>query len=103
MVKETKNCDYGKKKTAVAMKTAAMAGEKIAAAIKTAATTRTTAMVETVAAAMETSKIFREGAIIPAKKKTAIVAAEISRKNNAASFNKREKYIWITSNAAAFA
>lgn len=60
-------------------------------------------MVETVVAAMETSKIFRGRAIIPEQKKTAIVAAEISRKNNPASFNKREKYIWITNNAAAFA
>lgn len=81
----------------------AITREKTAAAVKIATTTRTAAAIETVVTATRTPKILRERAIIPAGEKTATVAAKISRKSNAASFNSGEKYIWINDNAAIFA
>ena len=95
----TKTAVTAREETAVAVRTATMAGEEIAAAVGTtaivgtAATTGTTAVVKTAAVMAGASKVFREGAIIAVGEETATVAARISRKGSAASFNGGEKYI----------
>lgn len=76
-----------KKKITAAVKTIATVGKGITATIKTVTT------VETVAVVANTSKIFRKKAIIEARKETATMAARISKRSGAASFNGKEKYI----------
>lgn len=48
-------------------------------------------------------KVFKKGAIIVTRKKIATIAVKIFKKSNAASFNKKEKYIQINSDTAASA
>lgn len=74
-----------------------------AATVETAATIGTAAIVGTVATAARASKIFRKSAIIAVKKETATMAARVSKKGGAVSFNRREKYICINGNAMVFA
>lgn len=99
----TKTAVMAREETAAAMGTAAKAAEGTAAAMGTAATTGTAVAVGTAAAVAGAPKVFREGAIIAAGKETATIAARTSRKSSAASFNGREKYIWIRGDVAAFA
>lgn len=84
-------------------KTAVTMGKKTAATVRTAVTTGIAAAVKTVAAMTKAPKVFREGALIAAGEKTATIVAKASKKNGATSFDKREKYIWINSDAAVFA
>lgn len=74
-----------------------------AVAVETIATMGTAAVVKTVAIAVIAPKIFRKKAIIAAEAEIAIVMAKVLKKGNAASFDKRKKYIWIIGNIAAFA
>lgn len=80
-----------------------MVKEGTVAVVGTTATTETAPAVRTVATAARPPKVFRKRAIIAAGEKTVTVAASAFKKSSAASFNKKEKYIWINDNAAAFA
>lgn len=75
------------------METAATVKEKTTAAVGIAATTEIEVAVETIVVVAGAFKVFKEGAIIALGKETATVAARISKKGSAASFNKGEKYI----------
>lgn len=73
--------------------------DKIAAKIKTVVMRETAAVVEIIAISgivamvTKTSKIFKEGTIIVAREKTAIVAIGASSKGSITSFDGGEKYI----------
>lgn len=85
------------------------------ALVKIVVTTKTIAIIEIVAIkkiiavikiaiiVIEAPKSFRTGAIIVAREKAIIIAAKTTKRQNTASFNRREKYIWINSNIAIFA
>lgn len=75
------------------VKTAATVREEIAVAIENLATTETAPVIKTVATVAGAPKIFRKVAIIATKEETTIVVARTSKKNTAASFNRREKYV----------
>lgn len=84
-------------------KTAITLGEKTTTALRIAATAGIAATVATAAMVMGAPKFFKKGAIIATGEKTATVATKASRRGSAASFDEREKYIWINGNAAVFA
>lgn len=68
-------------------------GKKIVAAIGTAAIMRTTAVIKTTIAMIKAFKVFKKEAIILIGEKTVIMVVKTSRRDIAASFDKREKYI----------
>lgn len=97
-----------REKPAATTKTAAMIRKitaailEILAAVWTAATTGTITVVKTVVAVTGAPKVFRKKFIIMVKEEIATVAARAFWRGSAANFNKREKYIWINGNVAAF-
>lgn len=82
-----------REETAAVLRTAAMVEEGTVAMVGIAAMTETVPAVETVATAARAPKVFGKRAIIAAEEEIVTVAASAFKKNNAASFNKREKYI----------
>lgn len=80
-----------------------MVGEKSETAVRIAAMARIAVVVRTATMVIETLKVFRKKAIIAIKKETTIVAAKTFKRSGVASFNKREKCIWINSNPIIFA
>lgn len=99
---ETKTPIIIRKNTAAMMWTAAIAREETVAAVKIEATTRNAAVVETVAAVAKNPIVFRKKSIIAVEKETTLVAAKTSRVDSTTNFNRKEKYIWINNNLAAF-
>lgn len=52
---------------------------------------------------MEASNTFRKRVIIVVRKETVTIVARTFKKNSAASFNRKKKYIQINNDATAFA
>lgn len=103
MTRGTKTAVMAREEIAAAVETTAMAKKWIIIAVRIAAIMMTAAAIKTAAAVTGALKVFRERVIIAAGEKTATVAARIFKKNSAASFNRREKYILINVDAAVFA
>lgn len=93
MVEETKTTIIVKEKTAAAIGTAAIAKERIAAAVEITAIMGTVAAIKTMTAVAKAPKIFKKKVIIAVEEKTAIVVAKTSKRGSIASFNREEKYI----------
>lgn len=102
-VEETKTAVTIKEETAAILRTEATAKEEIAAVVGTLTMTGPAVAMEIMATVAKASKVFRKRAIIAAGEEIATVAAMASKKVGAASFDKKEKYIWINGNVAAFA
>lgn len=60
-------------------------------------------MVETAILSRKAPKIFKKKTIITTQKETLTIATNILKKFDVACNDKREKYIWINSNATVFA
>lgn len=59
--------------------------------MKTVVTIGTAAVIETTTIVARAHKIFKKRAIIVKREETAIITARISRKDNVASFKRKEK------------
>lgn len=80
-----------REKTATIVSIVSIAKKRTTATVKTVVNIGTTAVIETTTIVARAYKIFKKRAIIVKREEIAIIIARISRKDNVASFKRKEK------------